>query len=120
MRAVVVVGIVVVIMVRLNHGLLPSWKASSASEKDRTISSRPGTGTRTFSLRTSEMPERRETMNSVGILQAARLCAELDLFRRAHRLGDNVVAGETKADQRADRGVSHRANARTARPAESA
>ena len=44
-------------------------------------------------------------MNSVGNLEAARFGAELDLFRRAHRLGDDVVAAETEVGQRADRGV---------------
>ena len=75
----------------------PSWKASSAAEKDRTISFRPGTGARAFSLRTSETPERCETINSDGNFEAARFGAELDLFRRAHRLGDDVVAAEAEA-----------------------
>ena len=47
----------------------PSWKAASAPEKDRTISPRPGTGARAFSLRTSETPEGCETINSVGTLR---------------------------------------------------
>ena len=30
-------------------------------------------------------------------LEAARFCAKLDLFRRAHRLGDDVIAAEAEA-----------------------
>ena len=41
----------------------------------------------------------------LGDFEAARFGAEFDLFRRAHRLGDDVVAGETETDQRRDRGV---------------
>ena len=85
--------------------MLPSWRASSAAENDRTISSRPGTGARAFSARTSETPERRETINSWWDLEAARFGAKLDLLRRAHRLGDDVIAAETEADQRGDRSV---------------
>ena len=53
----------------------------------------------------------------LGDFEAARFGAKLDLFRRAHRLGDNVVAGETEADQRGDRERPRRANgARRGRP----
>ena len=41
----------------------------SASENDRTSSLRPGTGARAFSLLTSDTPEGRETINSVGTLR---------------------------------------------------
>src|SRR5262249_16020712 len=35
-------------------------------------------------------------------LEAASFCSVLDLFRRAHHLGDNVIAAETEAVQRGD------------------
>ena len=98
---VVIVMVVVVMFTFGSHVCSPDcWNASSSAAKARAISSRPRTGTRTFSLRTSETPERRETMNSVGNLEAARFGAKLDLLRRAHGLGDDVIAAEAEALQR--------------------
>ncbi len=37
--------------------------------------------------------------------QPARFRAELNLFGRAHRLGDNIVAGKTEAAQRGNRSI---------------
>ena len=51
--------------------------------------------------------------------QAARFRAELDLFRRAHGLGENVVAGKAEARSAAIAAFSSR-QWRSARPAESA
>src|SRR5262245_4764729 len=62
---VIAVAIMIVIGV---HDCLPIllWKVASASENVRAVSTRPGTGACAFSLRTSEMPERRELMSSLG------------------------------------------------------
>ena len=83
----------------------PSWKAASAAENDRTISLRPGTGARAFSLRTSATPERVRNDQFMWDFEAASFRAEFDLLRRAHRFGNNVIAGETETDQRGDRGA---------------
>src|SRR6516162_800202 len=65
--AIIVGVIAVAIVLGIAHGCLPPQKALSASENVRASSPRPRTGTRTFSLRTSETPERREPMSSLGI-----------------------------------------------------
>src|SRR5262249_15198036 len=44
----------------------PPWKVASASENARAVSTRPGSAACAFSLRTSDTPERREPMSSVG------------------------------------------------------
>ncbi len=99
------------------HCFLLSGRRSSAAAKDRTISSRPGTGARAFSHRTSETPERCETMNSGGTLRPRALARSSTCF------GERMVSAmmssraETEALQRGDRGGSHRANAaRRGRP----
>ena len=66
----------------------------SASEKDRTISPRPGTGARAFSPRTSDTPERMRNDEFVWDLEAAGFGANFNLLGRAQRLHENVVAGE--------------------------
>ena len=89
----------------------------SAAEKDRTISLRPGTGARAFSLRTSETPERMRNDQFGWDFEAAGLRADFDLLGRAQRLGENVVAGETEIDQRRRRRRPRRASgARRGRP----
>ena len=82
----------------------------SAAENDRTISLRPGIGARAFSTRTSETPERMRNDEFLGDFEAARFGANLDLFWRAHRLGDDVVADEAERDQRSERVASRRAS----------
>src|SRR5262249_45683566 len=67
--AIVVGVIAVAIGVVITHALSPFWKVSSASANARAVSTRPGTGACAFSIRTSEMPERFETMRSSGILR---------------------------------------------------
>src|SRR5262249_6699266 len=64
----IVVGViaVAVMIAGVVHACLPPWKASSASENARAISTRPGIGACAFSTRTSETPERVETINSCG------------------------------------------------------
>src|SRR5262249_48809895 len=66
----IVVGVIAVaIMIVIGvHGCLPIllWKVASASENIRAVSTRPGTRACAFSLRTSETPERREPMSSLG------------------------------------------------------
>ena len=103
-----------------SHVLLLSGRVSSAAAKDRTSSSRPGTGTRAFSTRTSEVPERVETMISGGILSAARFGAALDLSRRAHGLGDEVVTARDRGRSSASIAALSSRQCRSARPAESA
>ena len=82
-----------------------SWKAVSASEKDRTISLRPGTGARAFSLRTSDTPEGCETINSFGTLRPRAFARISTCFGERSVSTSNVVAGETEADQRRNRSV---------------
>src|SRR5262249_25010972 len=68
---IVVVGMIAVaiMVVGVAHRLPPFWKAMSASENRRADSTRPGSGTCAFSTRTSETPERFETMSSGGTLR---------------------------------------------------
>src|SRR5262249_29800842 len=64
----IIVGVIAgaIMIAGVVHACLPPWKALSASENVRASSARPSTGTRTFSLRTSETPERCEPMRSLG------------------------------------------------------
>src|SRR5262249_55065193 len=114
---VIVIAIVVVI---ITHVLsLSFWKVSSASENDRASSFRPRTGTRTFSLRTRETPERRETINSVGTFRPRALA------RSSTCLGERRVSAMTSLRARPRRtsapiAASSLYQRRSARPAESA
>ena len=83
----------------LSHALPPSWKAESASEKDRTISLRPGTGARAFSLRTSDTPEGCETINSFGILRPRAFARISTCLGERSVFDENVVAGEPELDE---------------------
>ena len=83
---------------------LPSLEGCKCLAKIRTISSRPRTGARAFSLLTSETPERLETDHFLWDFDAARLGALLDLRRRAHRLLDDIVTHQAEMEERGRHG----------------
>src|SRR5262249_653845 len=65
----IVIAIAIMVMVICIHGLASSLKALSCSEDGCASSTRPRTGLRAFSTRTSETPERLEPIKSCGTLR---------------------------------------------------
>src|SRR5262249_27750592 len=117
----IVVGVIVVVIrfVIVTHARLLCWKASSAAANDRAISPRPRTGTRTFSLRTSDAPERCETMSSSGIFKP-RALARSSICLGERRASSMMSLRARPSLISAPRAAFSSCQCRSARPAESA
>src|SRR5262249_55927449 len=119
--AIVVGVIAVAIVIRdINHVCFPPRKPVSASENTRAVSTRPRTGACAFSTRTSETPERFETINSCGILRPRAFA------RSSSCLGERITSASTISSwskPRLSRAICAAISSRqwrSARPAESA
>src|SRR6516164_2540956 len=115
-----VIAVAIMFVVVVAHNCLPPWKASSASENVRASSSRPRTGTRTFSDRTSDTPERFEMINSGGILRPRAFALSSSCFG-VRIVSASIISSWSKPRlSRATCATISSRQRRSARPAESA